>query len=260
MNDWLSDLREAKKRVIDESETGIDSHQVSFGLSEELLRTSQQHIDDLLQATQVESQLNQFMEEIIRGHPWFPESSLSRIVASQKIDSPEIREPLPWSGPIKGNFLPHPLNLANGRFVTRVEWNLGLSYCAPQSSRSQTIEIPIVFSAKGCQIGGEKLAEETLAGLQTAIKNSFEHEIKVAQTHRYSTHRRHRRWYRRLWVRIRKERLPLVIILVIVLGLLAIVVGLMSARSSDFLRPRRMVQAPSAISSLAFSLERDFRI
>jgi len=200
MNDWLSDLRAAKKQAIAEIETEKSPGHAIHEFSEERLRLEQEKISHLLTITQVEPILQEFIEEIIRGHPWFPGSSLNRTVMSQQVDSAsEVKEPHPWTGSVKGNPLPLDLNLSAGRYVVRIEWNLGLSYRPPQRQMLRALSIPVSVSAQSVMVEGEMLSPETAEGMRAAIKNSFQNAIEAAQANRQRVRRHHRRWYRRIW-------------------------------------------------------------
>lgn len=244
MNDWLADLKEAKKRAIAETQTEKSPDRAIHGSSEERLGLEQERISNLLTITRVEPILQEFVEEIIRGHPWFPSSSLNRTVTSKQEGSDStIKEPPPWTGSVKGNPLPPELNLSAGRHVTRIEWNLSLTYRPPQQISLQELWIPVSLSAQGARVNGEDLAEETAAGMQAALKNSFEQVIKAAQTHHSHTRRHHRRWYKRLWRRLNYKGRAKQVILILALILAALLIGWFSMRSNDIFRgPRRMVQ------------------
>lgn len=244
MTDWLSDLREAKIRAVEETKADKSLDPSISEQSEEMLRSAQQRIDELVQVTQVEAQLNQFMDEIIRGHPWFPDSSLTRTVISKQMGQAESKEPQPWSGPLTNTPLPHPLRLENGRYITRIEWNLRLSYRAPQDTSARAISIPIAFSALGAVVNSKSLAVATAASVQAAIKDSFQEALEAAQKPPHSVRRRHRRWYRRLWDRINYKGLAGRALLVLALIVLALLIGWLSINSNRILpgSPRRMVE------------------
>lgn len=249
MADWLADLREAKKRAL-ESSAGETLDQATQAESEEMLRSAQQRFDDFLQTTQVEPQLIQFMDEIIRGHPWFPDSALTRTVISKQLGQPEQKEPQPWSGPLSNNPLPHPLALPNGRYVTRIDWNLRLSYRGPQEKLAKTISIPIAFSALGAGVNALTLSAPNPESMQAAIKGAFQSAVDAAQKPHHTGRRRHRRWYVRLWNQLSyKGSSAIRVALVLVLIALALLIGWLSLNSNRILPsgPRRMVEIQRAI-------------
>ena len=244
MPDWLSDLREEKKRALHKSSTLTALDPASQRAAAEL-EAGQREIAHLVQATQVEAALNQLIEEVIRGHPWFPDASLNRMVTSRQVGShAEFREPTPWSGAVKNHPLPEKLDLNNGRCITRIEWSVGLSYRAPQRHSLQALWIPVLVSADSVRVSGEKIASATTEAMQAAIKKAFEQVVHGAQTQHHSSHRRYQRWYKRLWNRLNYKGLATRVLIVLALIGVAVLIGWLSMRAGDFLpnRPRRMVE------------------
>ena len=175
MPDWLEELREEKKQAIARTQ-GTRNAGMQYASVADRLQAEQRQLAALVQSIGIEPLLQQFVDEVLRDHPLFVDSTLNRtVIGRDSNESParEEKEGAPWSGPIEGNFLPPALDLGGGRTVSRVDWRLHLNYRQQYSEQLQLNDILITVSAQGVQVNNEPLAEPAAETFKTALVSAF---------------------------------------------------------------------------------------
>jgi len=175
MPDWLEELREEKKQAIARTQ-GTRNAGMQYASVADRLQAEQRQLAALVQSIGIEPLLQQFVDEGLRDHPLFVDSTLNRtVIGRDSNESParEEKEGAPWSGPIEGNFLPPALDLGGGRTVSRVDWRLHLNYRQQYSEQLQLNDILITVSAQGVQVNNEPLAEPAAETFKTALVSAF---------------------------------------------------------------------------------------
>jgi hypothetical protein len=227
MTDWLKDLREEKEQAI--ARTRGAGPQVAGEVDQ-----AETQLAAIIQGIGIEPLLQQFMDDVLRDHPLFVDSSLNRTVFGRAAGdglAHEDRESAPWSGPVEGNFLPSALELGGGRTISRVDWRLHLNFRQRHSHQPQLNDILVAASAQGVQVNNEVLAIPTAEKFKTALINAFRESTQPAPLHGVR-HKRRRRWYKRLWQSvfpdIHSTGFFLMLVVGVILSLLAVIYVLSS--------------------------------
>jgi hypothetical protein len=232
MTDWLEELREEKKQAIARTRNAGPQ----YGSVADRLQAEQRQLAALIQNIGIEPLLQQFVDEVLRDHPLFVDSTLNRAVIgrdSNDVPAREEKEGAPWSGPIEGNFLPPALDLSGGRTVSRLDWRLHLNYRQQYSEQLQLNDILITASAQGVQVNNEPLAEPTPEKFKTALVGAFRNSTQPSLPPGVRRARRKRRhWYNRLWESVFPANQPTriyVALIIVVMLILVVVISVLSA-------------------------------
>lgn len=234
MTDWLADLRQEKQQAIERSRAQAADTQSTVASR---LSAEQQRLAALIQTIGIEKLLQQFVDEILRGHPLFVDPSLNRTVTSREAGSSlarEEKEDAPWSGPVAGNLLPATLALGDGRFVSRVDWRLHLNHRAPYNEQLKLDDLLVSASAQGVLLNGEALAAPTAEQFKSALVAAFRQTTQASLAPGVRrTRRRRRRWYNRLWESIFPSNQPAriyIALIIVAMLVLVLVISLFSAQ------------------------------
>ncbi len=243
MTDWLDELREEKQRAMALAQAGASQR----ASAENQLRGAQEQLVATINRVEVERLLAEFTREILRDHPLFPNSFVSRTVISRGSDSSQAaKESPPWSGRFENNFLPQHLELANGRYVVRVDWRLHLNSQRLNGETPKSRDIHISISAQGVQVDGQFLPAPTADHLKSALVDAFRHTLPggTLQPERVRTYRQrkprrrgHRRGWRALLVSgrpMRRTVIAVALIIIVLSALLGVMVKeIVGNRSND---------------------------
>ncbi len=194
--DWLAELRESKRQAIAHAHAASAEQDRVWQSAEESLRAEQSILAALVHEAQVENLLQEFCAEILCGHPNFSGYSLSRTVRSRAAGSTiECSESGPWTGPVENNALSPELDLANGRYVSAVDWKLHSNYLGSNGHTLKPLRISIATTAAGITLDGQRLSSPTAENFKAALLDTFGRTLRTFSRRR--SHRHHRTWYRR---------------------------------------------------------------
>ena len=199
MNDWLTELRESKQHAIEQAQTEVARGQLQREATEDQLQSEQALLATLIKTVQVEQLLQQFTSEILQGHPFFSNTSLTRTVRSKAVGSAiELTEPAPWSALVTENPLPENLDLGNGHYVIAIVWKLQSNYRSLHDKETQSYRMTVSSSASQVLMDGRPLLPQTSDVLKTRLTTTFRDSLERLNRRRVH-HHRHRPWYKRLW-------------------------------------------------------------
>jgi hypothetical protein len=181
MADWLEELREEKRRASEQVLNTVQASEKANPVRARLAQLQAQLLE-LTWQLQIEPLLQEFMQEIIRDHPQYPNSTLTRIVTGRGADSLfEFKEAAPWSAPLEGNYLPAQPQLDNERYIIRIEWQMHLNALTPER-QAQPFNIIARVTERGVEVNDRAIEPPTSENFKGAVLDAFQNPSRTSGT------------------------------------------------------------------------------
>jgi hypothetical protein len=242
MQDWFRDLREEKELTIAQIRERETQESAQRQATLETCQRDQSEIISSLKVIQVEALLQQFMNDVLQDHPLFSAFSLSRTVMSRTVDGPTpIPELSPWSDTLQNHLWPENQHLANGRYIARVEWTLGLTPIGFREETRGAFDIVVVVTANSVHVNDQSLRGLTPGDLANALRHAFRistQQVSATQLDQRHRRRHKRRWYNRLWRRFLPTDRSLwiyALTILVIITLVTIVLGFYWGQIGNFI-------------------------
>lgn len=165
MSDWLEGLREEKNKVLGQTIIEAIQEQAQRESTKARLRTEQEFIKAIFQNVEIEASLRQLMDEIIRGHPAFPNPHLYRT------------DNLSWGKVFYQEWESKPPHWNNEDPIREIEWTLVLTQTRLDSRFVERIGFNVSLSAHGLRVNNQPLSSTTTQGLRDVIVEAFRNSI-----------------------------------------------------------------------------------